>query len=68
MAYVSPNVKTKKGLKLLLETGKAVEVFQPGLGSVPLDGTIALEGPHYPAAHTWYATGTMVGGKLVRVK
>lgn len=68
MAYVSPNVKTKKGLKLLLETGKAVEVFQPGLGSVPSDGTIALEGPHYPAPHTWYATGTMVGGKLVKVK
>lgn len=68
MAYVSPNVKTKKALKDLLAQGKSVDVFQPGLGTVPRDGRISLEGPHYPAPHTWYAEGTMQNGKLVKVK
>lgn len=68
MAYVDPNFKTKKALKEALAAGKEVGVFQPGLGRVPNDGRIALEGPHYPKPHTWYAEGTMVGGKLVKVK
>lgn len=68
MAYVSPNFKTKKALKEALAEGKYIDVYQPGLGSVPTNGTIALEGPHYPQPHTWYATGTMKDGKLVAVK
>ena len=68
MAYVSPNVKTKKDLKERVARGERLDVFQASLGEVPLNGTICLEGPHYPAPHTWYAEGTMVGGKLVRVK
>jgi len=67
MAYTSPNFKTKKALKEAISTGKNVSVFQPGLGTVPVNGTIALEGPHFPAAHTWYAAGTMKDGKLVKV-
>jgi len=45
-----------------------VRVFQPGLGTVPENGTIALEGPHYPEPHRWYATGYMENGSLVKVK
>jgi hypothetical protein len=67
MAYVSPDYKTKKALKEALAQGKGIDVYQPMLGSVPRDGKIALEGPHYPKPHTWYATGTMVDGKLVKV-
>lgn len=67
MAYVSPNVKTKKALKELLKEGKPVEVFMPGLGTVPKNGYVGLEGPHFPAAHTWYASGTMKDGVLVKV-
>ena len=68
MAYVSPNFLTKKSLKEALAAGKPIDVFQPGMGTVPNDGSIALEGPHYPKPHTWYASGTMQGGKLVKVK
>ncbi len=68
MAYVSPNYRTKKALKEALAAGTEVTVFQPGLGTVPVDGRISLEGPHYPAPHTWYAEGTMAAGKLVKVK
>jgi len=68
VTYVSPNFKTKKALKEALSAGTDVDVFQPGLGTVPYDGTVFLEGPHYPAPHSWYATGTMKDGKLVGVK
>lgn len=68
MAYVNPNFKTKKALKDALKEGKPVDVYQPGLGTVPTTGYVALEGPHYPAPHTWYAAGTMENGRLVKVK
>ena len=68
MAYVSPNYKSKAAVKRALAQGIQVTVFQPGLGTVPDNGRIALEGPHYPEPHRWYAEGTMENGKLVRVK
>ena len=68
MAYVSPNFKTKKALKEALADGRTISVFQPGLGEIPENGTVFLEGPHYPQPHTWYAAGTMKDGKLVKVK
>lgn len=68
MAYVNPNFKNKKALKDALKAGQSVDVFQPGMGTVPTNGYIALEGPHYPAPHTWYAEGTMQDGRLVKVK
>jgi hypothetical protein len=68
MSYTEINFKTKKDLKIALAEGKEIGVYQPGLGTIPNDGNVYLEGPHYPAAHTWYATGKMVGGKLVSVK
>lgn len=66
--YVSPNFKTKKALKDALATGKSVDVYAPGIGTIPENGTVTLEGPHYPEPHKWYATGTMKDGKLVSVK
>lgn len=68
MAYVRPNLRTKKALKEALAAGQTIEVFQPGLGTVPTNGTISLEGPHYPEPHRWYAQGTMKDGKLVSIK
>ena len=65
MAYTSPSFKTKTALKAALAAGQDVGVFQPGYGTVPVDGTIYLEGPH--ERHSWYAIGTMKGGRLVKV-
>lgn len=45
-----------------------VTVYEPGLGTVPTDGPVYLEGPHHPKAHTWYAEGRMEKGKLVKIK
>jgi hypothetical protein len=70
MAYIVPNFRTKKALKQALAGGQQVEVFQAGNGryQVPENGRVVLEGPHFPEPHTWYAEGTMAGGKLVAVK
>lgn len=69
MTYVNPNFKTKTALKVAVKIGKGyVRVFEPGLGTVPKNGKVHLEGPHYPAPHTWYAVGKMIDGKLVSVK
>ena len=68
MAYVSPNYRSKKDLKAALAAGKDVDVYQLGMGTVPDNGTVYLEGPHYPEPHRWYAQGRMENGKLVAIK
>jgi len=65
--YVRPNFKTKKSLKEAVARGDKVEVFAPGLGTIPENGRVSLEGPHYPEPHKWYAAGTMENGRLVKV-
>lgn len=82
MSYTVINFKTKKLLiaavkqfndKERNESGflyPAIRCYQPGLGPdlSNYTGNVSLEGPHYPAAHTWYAVGTMKNGVLVKVK
>ena len=65
--YTTTDFKTKKAFKQAVNDGEVVEVFQPG-GMFPgkTDGAIALEGPHYPAPHTWYATAAIVDSVVVR--
>ena len=67
MAYTNTNFKTKKALKDALAAGQHVGVPEPGYGTIPANGKICIEGPHYPKPHTWYATGTMKDGRLVKV-
>lgn len=66
--YTVKNFKTKKALKEAIAKGEQVRCYAPGLGTVLHNGTIFLEGPHYPAPHTWYAQGTMENGVLVKIK
>lgn len=68
MAYTDRNFATKKALKEAVAAGERVTCYQPGMGSVPANGTIALEGPHYPKPHTWYAQATLANGVVVKVK
>lgn len=66
MAYTRDNFKTKKALKAALELGEPIEVYQPGpFGPDVRDGRVCLEGPHYPAPHTWYASATVKDGYIV---
>lgn len=70
MAYTTINFKTKKQLKEAVASGMTVTVYQPGGLNVnlPKDGTVYLEGPHYPRPHTWYAQAELKDGKVVSVK
>jgi hypothetical protein len=77
MAYTVKNFKTKTALKgYVLDTlapgfkGEKVRCFQPGLGPdlSNYTGKVCLEGPHYPAAHTWYAEAELKDGIVVKVK
>ena len=65
--YVNPNYKTKKELKYALSKNEYIEVYSPGLGTVPVNGEIYLEGPHYPREHMWYVIGIMKNGKLIKI-
>lgn len=67
--YVSPNFKTKKAFREAVEAGHPVSLYEPGLSfGVPANGNVAVEGPHYPQPHTWYATVTLSAGKVVKVR
>ncbi len=65
--YVSPNFKTKKALKDAIAAGKLVTVYPPGPFPCPENGSVALEGPHFPEPHRWYASATVKDGKIVKV-
>jgi hypothetical protein len=68
--YVSPNFKTKKAMIEAWQAGRPMGFYQPaGLGSLPPEnGRIAVEGPHYPEPHKWYATVVFENGKVVKIK
>ena len=67
--YTDKNYKTKKALKEDVAAGKEVTFYQPGPfgGNEPTDGTITLEGPHFPEPHRWYARATVKNGIIVKV-
>lgn len=72
--YCMPNFKTKKALKQAVTDGQRVTIFQPGGMFHPAEekanytGTALIEGPHYPAPHTWYASVSVENGKVVKVR
>lgn len=71
MAYATVNFKTKKALKEAVKAGTgdlSCYELTPS-GSHPItNGTAYLEGPHYPAPHTWYAQVEVKDGKIVKIK
>jgi len=68
--YTDINYKTKKALKEAVARGDKVTYHQPGPfgGNEPRDGTITLEGPHYPQPHRWDATATVRDGVIIEVE
>ena len=67
--YVDPNFPTKKAFREAVAAGKPVYLYQPGIGPEPPEnGIVAVEGPHSPKPHTWYATVTIRNGKVTEVK
>lgn len=68
--YCTINFKTKADLKRAVANGAKVTYFQPGPfgGKEPKDGTIYLEGPHYPEPHRWYAQAEVRDGIIVKIR
>lgn len=68
--YTTHNFKTKKAFKAAVLAGEKVSFFQPGPfgGNESKNGTVFIEGPYYPAAHTWYAECQAKDGYIVKVK
>jgi len=66
--YTNHNYKTKKALKEDFKAGLEIRVHQPG-GMFPSkrDGRVALEGPHYPEPHRWYADVEIKDGKVTKI-
>jgi len=67
--YTDINFKTKKAFKEAVARGEKITVYQPGPfgGNEPTEGTVCIEGPHYPEPHRWYATATLENGYVVKV-
>ena len=65
--YVDPNFKSKKALRAALASGSPVYVFSPGPFPCPQSGAVSVEGPHYPAPHSWYARVEVSNGRVVKV-
>jgi len=63
--YTVTNFKSKKALKEAVASGQRIETFQPGPFPAKTDGTVALEGPHYPEPHRWYASAVLNDGVIV---
>lgn len=66
--YTTRNFKSKKAVKDAIAAGEKITCYPPGLGTVPANGKVYLEGPHYPEPHKWYGEGTMENGFLVKIK
>jgi hypothetical protein len=66
--YTDRNFKSKAELKRALAAGERITYHKPGLGEWKADGTIFLEGPHYPEPHRWYAQAEAKNGVVVAVK
>ena len=64
--YTAINFETKKALKAAVAGGVTVGVFQPGPFPAQRDGHITLEGPHFPAPHTWYAQADIKDGVIIQ--
>lgn len=68
MAYTDTDFTSKKALKEALARGEKIGVYSPGPFPCRENGTVTLEGPHYPKPHRWYASGVVENGILVSVK
>lgn len=69
--YTTKDFKTKKAIKEAIAAGEEITVYQPGPFGKDMSnytGAVALEGPHYPMPHKWYAQGYVKDGLLVSIK
>lgn len=65
--YTTTNFRTKKAFKEAFAKGERITVFQPGPFEGTRNGTCSIEGPHFPAPHTWYARVAVTDGVITKI-
>lgn len=65
--YVVGNPKSKAELKRRVAAGERLEIFSPGMFPPKKTGEEYIEGPHYPAPHTWYAKVKVEDGIITKI-
>ncbi len=71
MAYTRKDYPSKIAIKRAIAAGEQIACWQPGPfsdGNDLPDGSVFLEGPHYPKPHCWCGKGKIEGGVLVSIK
>ena len=69
--YVSPNLPSKAAIRRAIKAGDRITVFQPNnIFNVkpPQNGTVTVEGPHYPKPHRFYGQATLKDGVVTAIK
>lgn len=67
--YTVTNYQTKKQLVEDFKAGKRIETYQPNdMFGHPGNGSVALEGPHYPKPHRWYASAVIENFVIVKLE
>jgi len=65
--YTLHNFKTKKAFREAFDKGEKIGVFKTGPFPVTQTGRTAIEGPHYPEPHKWYASVKVKNSIIVRI-
>lgn len=71
--YSTVNFQTKKALRDAVDAGHEIGVYQPNdmfgnpAARPDFTGRVAVEGPHYPQPHKWYATCIITNGRITKV-
>lgn len=69
MAYVDPNYPSKKTFLAAVKAGVRHHPYNPsGMFPVPQNGSVTIEGPHYPKPHKWYSSCVVKDGVVVSAK
>lgn len=66
--YTVKDYRTKKALREDFMAGARIECFQPGPFPGTETGSCCIEGPHYPAPHSWYASAVLENRVIVRLE
>ena len=69
MAYLYPELKSKKAYKEALKTGMRIIARDntPWGQKDIIDGSVVFEGPHYPKPHRYYGTAIVKDGIVIKI-
>ena len=68
MAYLLPNFKSKTAAKKAIAEGQKVTVTATSpFDTIPQNGVVSVEGPHYPRPHTFYGKAHIQNGRVVKI-